>query len=113
ANSRSSPRSCAARGCRPLSPSPPASSSPAGSTRRSGRDPPPLREGACLPRAAPLTCGLRAAACCTRSVTARSAGPSPCPAAMPALHIPRQAPAAFRHTRAPLRFPPPPRMVTR
>uniref|UniRef100_A0A8C5IJ64 Uncharacterized protein n=1 Tax=Junco hyemalis TaxID=40217 RepID=A0A8C5IJ64_JUNHY len=35
-----------------------------------------------------LTCGRRAAACCTCSVTARSAGPSPSPAAMPALHIP-------------------------
>lgn len=48
--------------------------------------------GASPPKPRPLTCGLRAAACCTRSVTARSAGPSPSPAAMPALHIPGRLP---------------------
>uniref|UniRef100_A0A8C6J7G9 Uncharacterized protein n=1 Tax=Melopsittacus undulatus TaxID=13146 RepID=A0A8C6J7G9_MELUD len=35
-----------------------------------------------VPAVPVLTCGLRAAACCTRSITARRAGPSPSPAAM-------------------------------
>lgn len=60
-------------------------------------NPSPLRASALL------TFGLRAAACCTCSVTARSAGPSPSPAAMPALHIPGRRRADFRHTHTALR----------
>uniref|UniRef100_A0A8U7NBF0 Uncharacterized protein n=1 Tax=Corvus moneduloides TaxID=1196302 RepID=A0A8U7NBF0_CORMO len=67
------------------------------------------------PRVAPralLTCGRRAAACCTCSVTARSAGPSPSPAAMPALHIPARPRPLPPHTR-PAPAPPPIRSLRR
>uniref|UniRef100_A0A8C6ZKE2 Uncharacterized protein n=1 Tax=Nothoprocta perdicaria TaxID=30464 RepID=A0A8C6ZKE2_NOTPE len=73
-------------------------------SRRDGskpRSPAPSLPGPCPPRlATPLTCGLRPTACCTRSVTARSAGPSPSLAAMPTLHIPgRPPPPSATHTR--------------
>uniref|UniRef100_A0A8C3RGT9 Uncharacterized protein n=1 Tax=Cyanoderma ruficeps TaxID=181631 RepID=A0A8C3RGT9_9PASS len=69
---------------------------------RRGSDPhPPGPAGLPVAPRAPLTCGRRAAACCTCSVTARSAGPSPSPAAMPALHIPARPPPLPPHTRSP------------
>uniref|UniRef100_A0A8C3JQ45 Uncharacterized protein n=1 Tax=Calidris pygmaea TaxID=425635 RepID=A0A8C3JQ45_9CHAR len=117
ANSRSSPRSCAARGCRHQSPSLPASSSPAEAPEGEGDAQRRLQPAPCSPQrptgslSPAATPGLLAAACCTCSMTARSAGPNPSPAAMPALHIPGR-PRRLHFRLQNTHSPPPPPLLT-